>query len=89
MMRRPIVNGAFQTPSGLRNADLQGFGGNTLAGVDTVHQDPTTYGDAGGTQTSLPITWVTGLNASDHTAPVTNNYSLSISQQLPKTCRQG
>jgi hypothetical protein len=78
------VNGAFQTASGLRNADLQGFGGNTLAGVDTVHQDPATYGNAGGTQTSLPITSVTGLNASDHTAPVTNNYSLSISQQLPK-----
>ncbi len=78
------VDGAFQTASGLRTADLQGFGGNTLAGVSSVQQNPATYGNAGGTQTALPITSVTGLMAGDQTDPVTNNYSLSIAQQLPK-----
>ena len=78
------VAGAFETASGLRLADLQGFNGNTLAGVSTVHQDPATYGNAGGTQTSLPITSVTGLLGGDNKSPVTNNYSLSIAQQLNK-----
>jgi len=79
------VMGAFQTGSGLRNADLQGFSGNTLAGVDTVHQNPNTYGNAGGTQTALPITTVTGLLASDKKVPMTQNYSVSIAQQLNRT----
>jgi hypothetical protein len=77
------VSGAFLTATGVRNADLQGFGGNTLAGVNTVHQDPATYGDAGGTQTSLPISSVSGLDPTDRTDPVTNNYSLSLAQELP------
>lgn len=76
------VMGAFQTGSGLRNADLQGFSGNTLAGVSTVHQNPATYGNAGGTQTSLPITTITGLLPNDNKVPYTQNYSLSITQQL-------
>lgn len=79
------VIGAFQTGSGLRNADLQGFNGNTLAGVSSVHQNPLTYGNAGGTQTSLPISSVTGLLPTDHNVPVTHNYSVSIAQQLNKT----
>lgn len=79
------VAGAFETGSGLRLADLQGFNGNTLAGVSTVHQDPATYGDSGGTQTSLPISTVTGLLAGDNKSPVTNNYSVSIAQQFGKS----
>ena len=79
------VMGAFQTASGLRKADLQGFGGNTLAGVSTVHQNPATYGNAGGTQTTLPVGTLSGLLATDHKSPVTNNYSISIAQQLTKT----
>ncbi len=78
------VDGAFQTSSGLRVADLQGFGGNTLAGVDSVHQNPATYGNAGGTQTSLPISSVAALNPNDHADPVVNNYSFSVAQQFPK-----
>ncbi len=78
------VDGAFQTSSGLRTADLQGFGGNTLASVSSVHQNPATYGDAGGTQTSLPISSVAALNPADNTDPVVNNYSLSLAQQFPK-----
>lgn len=78
------VDGAFQTSSGLRLADLQGFGGNTLAGVDSVHQNPATYGNAGGTQTSLPISSVSALNPNDHADPVVNNYSFSLAQQFPK-----
>ncbi len=79
------VIGAFQTGSGLRNADLMGFNGNTLAGVNSVNQNPLTYGNAGGTQNVLPISSITGLLATDHKVPVTHNYSVSIAQQLNKT----
>jgi hypothetical protein len=79
------VIGAFQTASGLRTADLQGFSGNTLAGVSTVHQDPNTYGNAGGTQTTLPVGTIKGLLAADNKVPVTRNYSLSIAHQLNRT----
>lgn len=78
------VMGAFQTASGLRKADLQGFSGNRLAGIDTVHQNPLTYGNAGGTQTSLPITSITGLMPGDNKVPLTQNFSLSITQQLTR-----
>ncbi len=79
------VNGAFLTSSGLKTADFQGFGNATLAGISTVHQNPATYGLGGGTQAStVPISSVTGLLPGDHTDPVTNNYSLSIAQELPK-----
>jgi len=77
------VDGAFQTSSGLKIADLQGFGGNTLGGTSSVHQNPNTYGAAGGTQTALPIASVTALNQNDNNVPVTNNYSLSVAQQFP------
>lgn len=77
------VNGAFAYSRGLRTADLQGFGANTLSGIDTVHQDPATYGFTG-TQTSLPIGSVVGLDPKDNKDPVTYNYSFSIAQQLPK-----
>jgi hypothetical protein len=75
---------AFETGSGLRKGDLQGFNGNDLAGVDTVHQNPYTYGNANGTQTSLPVLTVNALMPGDNKSPVTNNYSLSITQQVNK-----
>lgn len=78
------VDGAFQTSSGLKTGDLQGFGGNTLAGTSTVHQNPATYGGSGGTQTQLPIATVVALNQNENSVPVTNNYSLSIAQELPR-----
>ena len=78
------VDGAFQTSSGVRLADLEGFGGNTLAGVSSVQQNPATYGNAGGTQSSLPISSVSALNPNDHADPVVNNYSFSVAQQLPR-----
>jgi hypothetical protein len=77
------VNAAFANSTGLRTADLQGFGANILAGIDTVRQDPYTYGFTG-TQTSLPIAATFGLDPTDNTDPVTYNYSLSVAQQLPK-----
>ncbi len=79
------VNQAFVTAEGLTTADLQGFGGNTLAGVSSVMQNGSTYGTLGGTQNVNAIASITGLNANDHTDPVTNNYSLSVAQQLPKS----
>jgi hypothetical protein len=77
------VNNAFLSSRNLREADLQGFGALNLASVNTVHQNPSTYGFTG-TQTSLPIATIYGLNPGDSTDPVTNNYSLSLAQQLPK-----
>jgi hypothetical protein len=77
------VNSAFEASRNLRTADLQGFGANILAGISTVDQNPLTYGFTG-TQTELPIGSVFGLDPKDHTDPVTNNYSLSVAQVLPK-----
>ena len=77
------VNNAFLESRNFRTADLQGFGNNTLSGIDSVHQNPATFGFTG-TQTSSPIATVYGLDSTDNTDPVTRNYSLSLAQQLPK-----
>ena len=85
------VNNEFQESRGLRTADLQGFGNNLIGGasgtpqgIDSLHLSPTNYGFSG-TFGSLPIPVVYGLDPTDNTAPVTNNYSLSLAQQLPKS----
>jgi Carboxypeptidase regulatory-like domain len=77
------VQNAFLQANGVRTLDLQGFGGNTLAGIGTLHLNPATYGNAGGTETSIAPATVYALDPTDHTDPVTNNYSFSISQQFP------
>jgi hypothetical protein len=73
----------FAQAENVRYTDLQGFGDNTLEGVDSLHLNPNTYGNAGGTETSIPLTTVYGLDPTDNKEPVTNNYSLSVEQQLP------
>jgi Carboxypeptidase regulatory-like domain len=78
------VTSMFAQSENVRYTDLQGFGGNTLEGIDTLHLDPYTFGNAGGTETSIPLTTVYGLDPSDNKEPVTNNYSLSVAQQMPK-----
>jgi hypothetical protein len=77
------VTDTFRQAQNVRYADLQGFGDNTLKGVNSLHLNPNTYGNAGGTQTSIPPATVFGLDPTDNKEPVTNNYSLSIAQQLP------
>ncbi|HEV2577648.1 MAG TPA: carboxypeptidase-like regulatory domain-containing protein [Acidobacteriaceae bacterium] len=78
------VTSMFAQAENVRYTDLQGFGDNTLEGVNTLHLNPVTYGNAGGTETSIPLTTVYGLDPTDNKEPVTNNYSLSIAQQMPK-----
>jgi Carboxypeptidase regulatory-like domain len=78
------VTSMFAQSENVRYTDLQGFGGNTLEGINTLHLDPYTFGNAGGTETSIPLTTVYGLDPSDNKEPVTNNYSLSVAQQMPK-----
>ena len=72
-------------PLGVRFTDLQGFGDNTLEGVNTLHLNPKTYGNTGlgSTETYISPATIYGLDANDNKEPVTNNYSLSIAQQLP------
>lgn len=77
------VTSQFAQAENVRYTDLQGFGDNTLEGVNTLHLNPNTYGNAGGTETSIPLTTVFGLDPTDNKEPVTNNYSLSIAQKLP------
>lgn len=77
------VNNAFLSSRNLREADLQGFGALNLSSVNSVHQNPATYGFTG-TQTSLPIASINGLDPTSNTDPVTYNYSFSVAQQLPK-----
>ncbi len=77
------VTSMFAQAENVRYTDLQGFGDNTLEGVNTLHLNPNTYGNAGGTETSIPLTTVYGLDPTDNKEPVTNNYSLSIAQQMP------
>jgi hypothetical protein len=78
------VANQFAQADGVRYLDLQGFGGNTLTGIGTLHLNPNTYGNAGGTETTIAPTTVYGLDPTDNTAPVTNNYSLSLAQQIAK-----
>lgn len=77
------VTSMFAQAENVRYTDLEGFGDNTLEGVNTLHLNPNTYGDAGGTETSIPLTTVYGLDPTDNKEPVTNNYSLSLAQQMP------
>ena len=69
------VQTAFSNAQGLRTAILYGFGSATLSGVSSVAQNPLTYGGVN--------TAAFGLSPTDNREPVTNNYSLSLAEQLP------
>ena len=77
------VDSAFQESRGLREALLAGFGNATLAGISSLHLNPATFGNAGGTDSFSAIPTIFGLDSTESTDPVTNNYSLSVAQQLP------
>jgi hypothetical protein len=77
------VTSEFAQAENVRYTDLEGFGDNTLEGVNTLHLNPNTYGNAGGTETYIPPSTVYGLDPNDNKEPVTNNYSLSVAQRLP------
>jgi len=79
------VTSEFAEAENVRFTDLQGFGGNTLKGIDSLHLNPNTYGNTGpgSTETYISPATIYGLDPTNNKAPVTNNYSLSISQQLP------
>ncbi len=76
------VTSEFAEAEHVRYTDLQGFGDNTLKGVDSLHLDPLTYGNAGGTETYISPATIYGLDPTDDKEPVTNNYSLSVAQQM-------
>lgn len=69
------VSTAFANAEGLRTSTLYGYGATTLSGISALHE-PESFG---GSDTAA-----FGLSATDNKEPVTNNYSLSLSQQLPK-----
>jgi hypothetical protein len=79
------VTSEFAEAENVRFTDLEGFGDNTLEGVNTLHLNPTTYGDTGpgSTETYISPSTIYGLDPTDNREPVTNNYSLSIAQQVP------
>ena len=79
------VTNEFAEAENVRYTDLQGFGDNTLEGVNTLHLNPNTYGNAGpgSTETYISPSTIYGLDPTDNKEPVTNNYSLSIAQQMP------
>ncbi len=79
------VTSEFAEAENVRYADLQGFGDNTLEGVNTLHLNPNTYGNTGpgSTETYIPPSTVYGLDPTDNKEPVTNNYSLSVAQRMP------
>jgi len=77
------VANEFAEAQDVRYTDLQGFGDNTLEGVNTLHLNPKTYGNAGGTETFISPPTIYGLDPTDNKEPVTNNCSLSVAQQLP------
>ncbi|HVZ83486.1 MAG TPA: hypothetical protein VG893_07395, partial [Terracidiphilus sp.] len=79
------VTSEFAEAENVRFTDLQGFGDNTLEGVDSLHLDPNTYGNTGlgSTETYISPATIYGLDPSDNAEPVTNNYSLSVAQQMP------
>lgn len=68
------VTNAFANSEGFRSAYMFGFGAATLSGVSSVKQNPSQYG---GLNTSI-----FGLDPTDTGTPVTNNYSLSIAQEV-------
>jgi hypothetical protein len=79
------VTSEFAEAENVRYADLQGFGDNTLEGVNTLHLNPSTYGNTGigSTETYISPSTIYGLDPTDNKEPVTNNYSFSIARQLP------
>jgi hypothetical protein len=79
------VTSQFGEAENVRFTDLQGFGDNTLEGVNSLHLNPKTYGNTGlgSTETYISPATIYGLDANDNKEPVTNNYSLSIAQQMP------
>ncbi|MGD0735009.1 MAG: carboxypeptidase-like regulatory domain-containing protein [Terracidiphilus sp.] len=77
------VTSEFGEAEHVRYTDLQGFGDNTLEGVNTLNLNPNTYGNAGGTETYISPATIYGLDPKDNKEPVTNNYSLSIARQMP------
>jgi hypothetical protein len=79
------VTSEFAQSENVRFTDLEGFGDNTLEGVNTLHLNPTTYGDTGpgSTETYISPSVIYGLDPADNKEPVTNNYSLSVAQQMP------
>lgn len=78
------VTSMFAEAENVRYTDLQGFGDNTLEGVNTLHLNPTTYGNTGpgSTETYIPPSTIYGLDPNDNKEPVTNNYTLSVAQQM-------
>ncbi|HTW47569.1 MAG TPA: carboxypeptidase regulatory-like domain-containing protein [Acidobacteriaceae bacterium] len=78
------VTNMFAEAENVRYTDLEGFGDNTLEGVNTLHLNPNTYGNAGGTETYISPSTIYGLDPTDNAEPVTNNYSLSVAQQMPQ-----
>jgi hypothetical protein len=79
------VTSQFAEAENVRFTDLQGFGDNTLEGVNTLHLNPKTYGNTGlgSTETYISPATIYGLDPNDNKEPVTNNYSLSVAQQMP------
>ena len=80
MIRVVDVTSEFSEAENVRFTDLQGFGDNTLEGVDSLHLNPNTYGNTGlgSTETYISPATIYGLSPNDNKQPVTNNYSLSI-----------
>jgi hypothetical protein len=79
------VTSEFAEAENVRFTDLQGFGDNTLEGVNSLHLNPATYGNTGlgSTETYISPSTIYGLNPNDNHEPVTNNYSLSVARQMP------
>jgi hypothetical protein len=79
------VTSEFAEAENVRYTDLEGFGDNTLEGVNTLNLNPNTYGDTGpgSTETYISPATIYGLDPADNKEPVTNNYSFSIARQMP------
>ncbi len=69
------VTNAFANSEGLREPNLFGFGAVTLGGIDSLHF-PVSNGPLS--------TSAFGLYRGDDKEPVTNNYSVSLAQRMPK-----
>jgi hypothetical protein len=79
------VTSQFAEAENVRFTDLQGFGDNTLEGVNSLHLNPSTYGNTGlgSTATYISPATIYGLDPADDKEPLTTNYSLSIARQMP------
>jgi hypothetical protein len=79
------VTSEFAEAENVRYTDLQGFGDNTLEGVNTLNLNPNTYGNTGlgSTETYISPPTIYGLDPNDNKEPVTNNYSISFARQMP------